>query len=205
MIYSPLWGTVISWVGAMLGAAAAFGLARLLGWPFVRRIQSAEHCEQLAAWSSERGALALLISRLIPVIAFNLINYAAGLAGISRVEVPLDHRARHSAADRAVHHHSDRLLTLPPWTWLPRDGVILFGWIIVERRSPALRSYTLPPLHLRACGAVIEPYLSFLASVRLRCQRRAPHVMIHPSRRRSHDPGTRHVGASQARARDASA
>jgi uncharacterized membrane protein YdjX (TVP38/TMEM64 family) len=43
MIYGP-YGTVINSVGAMLGAAAAFGLARLLGWPFVRRIQSAEHC-----------------------------------------------------------------------------------------------------------------------------------------------------------------
>ena len=28
MLYGPLWGTLITWVGAMLGAAAAFGVDR---------------------------------------------------------------------------------------------------------------------------------------------------------------------------------
>ena len=35
MLYGPLWGTLITWVGAMLGAYLAFGLARWLGRPFV--------------------------------------------------------------------------------------------------------------------------------------------------------------------------
>ena len=37
MLYGPVWGTVITWTGAMLGAWLAFGLARWLGRPFVRR------------------------------------------------------------------------------------------------------------------------------------------------------------------------
>ena len=31
MLYGPLWGTVITWVGAMLGASAAFAVGRMLG------------------------------------------------------------------------------------------------------------------------------------------------------------------------------
>jgi uncharacterized membrane protein YdjX (TVP38/TMEM64 family) len=130
----PLWGTVISWVGAMLGAAAAFGLARLLGWPFVRRILSAEHREQLAARSSQRGATALLISRLIPVIAFNLINYAAGLAGISWWTFLWTTGLGILPLTALFTIMGDRLLTLPPWIWLLLSAVLLIGWIIVERR-----------------------------------------------------------------------
>ena len=38
MVYGPIWGTVITWTGAMLGAFLAFGLARTLGRPFVERM-----------------------------------------------------------------------------------------------------------------------------------------------------------------------
>ncbi len=38
MTYGPVWGTVITWSGAMLGALIAFALARKLGRPFVERM-----------------------------------------------------------------------------------------------------------------------------------------------------------------------
>ena len=37
----------------------------------------------LDRWTDDQGAMTLLVSRFIPVIAFNLINYAAGLTRIS--------------------------------------------------------------------------------------------------------------------------
>ncbi len=40
MVYGPLWGSAITWVGAMLGASMAFGLVRLLGRPFLFRMLS---------------------------------------------------------------------------------------------------------------------------------------------------------------------
>ena len=83
MLYGPLWGSVITWVGAMLGAIIAFALARLLGRPFVQRVLSDRHRRQLAVWSRESGGQALLIGRLIPLIAFNLLNYGAALTDIS--------------------------------------------------------------------------------------------------------------------------
>jgi len=83
MVFGPFWGSVITWVGAMLGAVSTFGLVRLLGRPFVYRMLSPSQLERLSAWSSRQGGVALLIGRLIPLVAFNLLNYAAAMTAIS--------------------------------------------------------------------------------------------------------------------------
>jgi uncharacterized membrane protein YdjX (TVP38/TMEM64 family) len=134
MVYGAWWGTLITWVGAMLGAVAAFGLARLLGWAFVHRLLPAKRRRHLAAWSSRRGAAALLISRLIPVIAFNLINYAAGLAGISWWTFVWTTGLGILPLTALFAVMGDRVLTLPSWTWLPLGAVVVIGWVVVERR-----------------------------------------------------------------------
>jgi uncharacterized membrane protein YdjX (TVP38/TMEM64 family) len=83
MVYGPFWGTVITWTGAMLGAFLAFGLARSLGRPFVERMVARKHWQSIDDWAAARGGRLVLIARFFPVIAFNLINYAAGLSRIS--------------------------------------------------------------------------------------------------------------------------
>jgi uncharacterized membrane protein YdjX (TVP38/TMEM64 family) len=64
-----------------------------------------------------RGAAVLLISRLIPVIAFNLINYAAGLAGISWWTFLWTTGLGILPLTALFTIMGDRLLTLPPWMW----------------------------------------------------------------------------------------
>lgn len=83
MLFGPVWGVVITWIGAMLGAWLAFALARTLGRPFVESMVPERRWHMLDRWSQRRGGAMLLVSRLIPVISFNLINYAAGLTTIS--------------------------------------------------------------------------------------------------------------------------
>ncbi len=83
MLYGPVWGIAITWTGAMLGAFAAFGLARWLGRPFVARMVARRDWQVLDDWAARQGAGMVLIARFIPVIAFNLINYAAGLTRMS--------------------------------------------------------------------------------------------------------------------------
>jgi uncharacterized membrane protein YdjX (TVP38/TMEM64 family) len=81
-VFGPVWGTLVTWIGAMLGAALAFGLARRYGRPLV------DHLVARKAWAGTEAlhaccdARTLLLARLVPVISFNLINYAAGTLGV---------------------------------------------------------------------------------------------------------------------------
>ncbi|ACR32748.1 TVP38/TMEM64 family protein (plasmid) [Burkholderia glumae] len=83
VIYGPVWGSVITWVGAMIGATSAFGIVRGLGRPFVRWMLPARQQAQLASWSRQHAGLTILLARLLPAIAFNLVNYASALTDVS--------------------------------------------------------------------------------------------------------------------------
>jgi uncharacterized membrane protein YdjX (TVP38/TMEM64 family) len=83
VFYGPLWGSAITWIGAMLGAFIAFGLTRLLGRPFVTLMIAERDWRRLDDWAARHGPRLVLVARLIPIIAFNLINYAAGLTRLS--------------------------------------------------------------------------------------------------------------------------
>ncbi len=83
MVYGLVWGTVITWIGAMLGAFLAFGLARKFGRPFVERMVTRKDWHIWDNRMAAQGGHLVLLSRFIPIIAFNLINYAAGLMRVS--------------------------------------------------------------------------------------------------------------------------
>lgn len=83
MIYGPIGGTIVTWVGAMIGAVVAFWLARRLGRPFAARFVSADEFRRIDAWTERYGVGTFLVARLIPIIAFNLVNFAAGLTRLS--------------------------------------------------------------------------------------------------------------------------
>jgi uncharacterized membrane protein YdjX (TVP38/TMEM64 family) len=84
-VYGPVWGTALIWTGAMIGAVLSFALARWLGQPFVHAMLGPAGRARLDGWTAGQGAVTLLVARFIPVIAFNLINYAAGLTRVSWV------------------------------------------------------------------------------------------------------------------------
>lgn len=81
-LYGHAWGTLYVLIGAEVGALAAFGIARLVGY------------EALRAWLGERLSLGWLgsqnalmglvfVSRLLPFVSFDVISYAAGLTVLS--------------------------------------------------------------------------------------------------------------------------
>lgn len=82
MVFGVIIGTAVTWTGAMLGAILAFALARRLGRPFVQTVLPARHAAAIDEWTNEQGVPLLLLSRFLPVVSFNLINYAAGLASV---------------------------------------------------------------------------------------------------------------------------
>jgi uncharacterized membrane protein YdjX (TVP38/TMEM64 family) len=83
MVFGPILGTLVTWLGAMAGAMIAFYLARRLGRPFVQTMLARRQAAWLERWTGDGAANWIFLARFIPVIAFNLINYAAGLTKIS--------------------------------------------------------------------------------------------------------------------------
>lgn len=81
--YGFWWGTLITVVGAVLGAALSFWLSRRFGQPFFDRVLKQNQRDWLTRQSRDQGAITLLLVRLLPFISFTLISYAAGLTRVS--------------------------------------------------------------------------------------------------------------------------
>lgn len=83
IIFGVFWGIIISWIGAMFGAAGTFFIARFLGEEFVRRFEKSEgFMEKVNEISDHYGFKVVLVARLLPFVSFDLISYAAGLSNM---------------------------------------------------------------------------------------------------------------------------
>lgn len=133
MIYGPVWGTVITWAGAMFGALAAFALARTLGRRFVRRLLAEESLRRVDQWVARHGAGTLLFSRFVPVIAFNLINYAAGLTNMSWWTFIWTTGLGIVPLTMLMVVMGDQIETIPWQAWLLLLGGGLVLWLLMHR------------------------------------------------------------------------
>jgi len=75
-------GAVLSWSGAMAGAAICFGISRYLGRSAVERLVRGSSLQKADRFLQEHGRWAVLIARLLPIVSFDLVSYAAGLSGM---------------------------------------------------------------------------------------------------------------------------
>jgi uncharacterized membrane protein YdjX (TVP38/TMEM64 family) len=82
MTLGPFWGCVTIWIGAMLGAYLGFFLARTLGQPCLRHLIAPQRLEHWQERLRQANVPLLLAVRMLPVISFNLINFALGLSPI---------------------------------------------------------------------------------------------------------------------------
>jgi uncharacterized membrane protein YdjX (TVP38/TMEM64 family) len=143
MLYGPWWGTLITWVGAMLGACLAFGLTRWLGRPFLDAAVGPRRRAAIDRWTMRQGGGALLLSRFVPVISFNLINYAAGLTAISWWTFVWATGLGILPLTFLMVLMGDRLWSgdLGPWLWLALTalGGWLLWWWLARRRERASR------------------------------------------------------------------
>jgi uncharacterized membrane protein YdjX (TVP38/TMEM64 family) len=79
LLFGTLWGGLLSWTSVLASAALCFGLARLGGRPLVERVASPAALRRTDALFERYGVFAVLLARLMPVTAFDLLSYAAGL------------------------------------------------------------------------------------------------------------------------------
>lgn len=134
MVYGPLWGAVITWVGAMLGASAAFGLVRAFGRPVMMRFLSPRSERALEHWSLRQGGLSLLAARLVPVIAFNLLNYAAALTHISWWTFLWATGLGILPLTILLSVLGENVLDMPAWIWLVLVAATLLAWLALRHR-----------------------------------------------------------------------
>jgi len=85
VLFGVFGGILLSWIGGMLGAAAGYAIGRFAGRPLLRRFVPAKHVSLFDDLVRRHGTVGLLVLRLLPVVSFNLINYASGIAGVGVV------------------------------------------------------------------------------------------------------------------------
>ncbi len=84
MVFGPTVGVLITWGGALIGAAVSFELARRFGRPLGVKVLSPAALDRVDRLAVSAGWPGLLVARLIPTIAFTLLNWGAGLTPIGR-------------------------------------------------------------------------------------------------------------------------
>ncbi len=79
LAFGALWGGALSLASATLAAAVCFWVARSLGRRPVEALVGRAGLEAGDRWLLRWGAPAVLVARLVPVVSFDLVSYAAGL------------------------------------------------------------------------------------------------------------------------------
>lgn len=81
-LFGWVYGAMLSWASAMVGAVLCFYIAKFLGRETVQKLTSKMALESVDAFFEKHGAYAILIARLLPFISFDVVSYAAGLTSM---------------------------------------------------------------------------------------------------------------------------
>ena len=84
VIFGVIWGSLYVFIGATLGAVAAFLVGRYLAQGWVKeKISSYKKFAIIDKAVSKEGLKIVLLVRLSPLFPFNLLNYAFGITSVS--------------------------------------------------------------------------------------------------------------------------
>lgn len=82
VFFGPLMGTIYSAIGALGGAVVSFLIARFLGREVIERFLGG-HINFCTKCSDRLLTKVIFLSRLLPIVSFDIISYGAGLTKIS--------------------------------------------------------------------------------------------------------------------------
>ena len=160
VLFGPVWGTIYNLAGATLGASAAFLVARYIAADWVRQ-KADTRLDRLVKGVEAEGWRFVAFTRLVPLIPFNLLNYALGLTRIPLAEYVLaslismapgtlaytwlGHAGREAVAgnDTAIRYGLIGLALLAAVAFVPRmlrrfRGEETARWIEVGQLAPRL-------------------------------------------------------------------
>ncbi len=76
----PLWDVLIfGGLGLIIGSVIAFFVARYGGRPIVIKMIGEKWVDSVDNWVSRNGAKAILFTRIVPIIPFDMISYVSGV------------------------------------------------------------------------------------------------------------------------------
>jgi uncharacterized membrane protein YdjX (TVP38/TMEM64 family) len=81
LLFGTALGTPTSIVAATLGASLAFSISRRFGAGAVDEL-SGRRMRVMQDWIASRGFLAVLYARILPLMPYSIVNYAAGLTPV---------------------------------------------------------------------------------------------------------------------------
>lgn len=84
LLFGTALGTPTAIVAATLGASLAFSISRRFGAEAVDEL-SGRRVRRTQEWIASRGFLAVLYARILPLMPYNVVNYAAGLTAVPLV------------------------------------------------------------------------------------------------------------------------
>lgn len=79
LAFGAFWGGMLSLASATLAAAISFGISHALGRTVVEALVGKQSLGGADRWFERHGVYAVLVARLIPIVSFDVISYAAGL------------------------------------------------------------------------------------------------------------------------------
>ena len=97
VLFGAAWGLALTITGTALAALAAYGLVRWVGGPLVARHEHRPSFAWVRARLDRSGLLAMVSLRLLPMVPFSVLNYAAGVARVRLVPFLRRHGARGAA------------------------------------------------------------------------------------------------------------
>jgi len=69
-------------IGLLIGSIIAFYIARFGGKPIIIKLIGKKWLNRVDKWIEKNGAIAIFITRLVPVVPFDLISYMSGITKI---------------------------------------------------------------------------------------------------------------------------
>jgi uncharacterized membrane protein YdjX (TVP38/TMEM64 family) len=82
VLFGPAWGALLNLIGGTLGATIAFMVARYAVGDWVQR-RTGHRLGAIMHGVETEGWRFVALTRLVPIVPFNLLNYALGLTRIS--------------------------------------------------------------------------------------------------------------------------
>ncbi len=131
-----LWGGfALSWLGANIGTAVGFAIARRVGQPVVYRWLKGERWRRLEIWVRRRGFIAVFIGRLTPLVPYGPFSYVVGISPMPFRASALATLVGSAPGIFVGSAAGDLLRDAPLWVWLV--GIGLYGTVslLIMRRG----------------------------------------------------------------------